>query len=539
MSRRFSPSSQELYWAREVAREMIRLEPKKQSFVVAGGISPSGTVHYGNFRDIFTSFAVAEMLRSEGKEATMLFSWDDFDRLRKVPSNVPSSFQEHIGKPLSKIPSPDGSALSYAEFFETEFEKTLCRLALPIEYRYQTKEYESGRYDDAIIECIKARHEVAEVLLSFMSDKGKAEKKIDEVAFRETYFPLSVYSEFNGTDITEVLDFDGDATITYRCKKSDQVSSFNLREKRIAKLSWKIDWPMRWKAEEVAFEPAGFDHATPGGSWDVSAVISEKIFHRSPPLFTRYGFVGLRGQGVKMSGSKGNAISPGDLLDVYEIPVLLWLYTRKDPAVEFSLSFDSEIYRQYDEFDKEVESYLAGTLSESKVDSLRLSFFSQPFPSETEIPLRQVVGLGQTTQWDEEKVRTILSFTEESFDNKSISTRLKKGKKWLERYNPQEAIVVCNAPHAEAFRALSEGARQRIIQLRQELPEDFTLGNLEELVYRIPKDPSLSAEDNKPRQRAFFKDVYRLLIDKETGPRLSTFLWSLGKEKTEYLLTFS
>jgi len=38
------------------------------------------------------------------------------------------------------------------------------------------------------------------------------------------------------------------------------------------------------------------------------------------------------------------------------------------------------------------------------------------------------------------------------------------------------------------------------------------------------------------RQRAFFKDVYNLLIGKDAGPRLSTFLWAANRETVLRLL---
>ena len=61
---------------------------------------------------------------------------------------------------------------------------------------------------------------------------------------------------------------------------------------------------------------------------------------------------------------------------------------------------------------------------------------------------------------------------------------------------------------------------------------------LEEFIYAIPKDPKLTQKENVPNQRAFFKDVYMLLIGKETGPRLSTFLWALPRDKVIMLLNF-
>ena len=46
------------------------------------------SIHIGNFRDIATSLFVVRALERKGKKARLLFSWDEYDRLRKVPVNV-------------------------------------------------------------------------------------------------------------------------------------------------------------------------------------------------------------------------------------------------------------------------------------------------------------------------------------------------------------------------------------------------------------------------------------------------------------------
>src|ERR1700709_1152920 len=85
--------------------------------VVASGISPSGPIHMGNLREVFTTHLVAEALRRRGADVVHLHSWDDYDRFRKVPAGVDASFDQYVGMPLAGIPDPDGRAGSYAEHF--------------------------------------------------------------------------------------------------------------------------------------------------------------------------------------------------------------------------------------------------------------------------------------------------------------------------------------------------------------------------------------------------------------------------------------
>ena len=47
-----------MHWAEKLAREIIERKPDKEEYVCAAGISPSGSVHIGNFRDIATRYYV-------------------------------------------------------------------------------------------------------------------------------------------------------------------------------------------------------------------------------------------------------------------------------------------------------------------------------------------------------------------------------------------------------------------------------------------------------------------------------------------------
>lgn len=503
----------ETSWAFAVAERIISLHSDARLYTTAAGISPSGVVHFGNFRDVATSHLVREALKKKGKKTRLIFSWDNFDRYRKVPLGVPESFAAHIGKPLSKIPDPFGELSSYAERFQRPFVEAMKRLGIEIEYRDQTSLYESGIYDEMIFHALRERHKIADILLSFMSEKAKGEKGIDPVAYRENYYPIAVYSRFTGKDMTKILDYNGGSGITYLCVETGKEDTVDLAHEHIAKLAWKIDWSMRWKHEKVHFEPGGHDHASPGGSYDVSSVVSKEIFDYEPPLFVEYQFVGIQGLGAKMSGSKGNALSPLTLLDIYEPDLLKWLYFRKSPGQSFELAFNTEIYRQYDEYDTE-------------------------HSGKEVIPFRQAVGFGQVVQWQEDKLQTILEALGLKYSSGSIARRLPLARNWLVKYNPEEVITLGSDFNSAYAATLTNKRKEQIRQLHDELlkKKDATIQELEMLVYDIPKSPNLSEEELKNEQRAFFKDVYNLLIGNDTGPRLGTFLWAIDREQAVKLL---
>lgn len=500
-------------WADAAADAIIADKPSDDLYTAAAGISPSGVVHFGNFRDIVTAHLVRNALIEKGRRARLIFSWDNFDRFRKVPAGVPASFAEHIGKPLSKIPDPFGELPSYAERFQQPFVEAMNRLGIDIEYRDQTSLYESGVYDNEIRHALGKREQIADILLSFMTEKAKGEKGIDPQAYRENYYPISLYSRFSGKDSTKILSYDGASTVTYLCAETGKTDTVDLSKERIAKLAWKIDWPMRWKNERVHFEPGGHDHASPGGSYDVASTVAHDIFGWQAPLFVEYKFVGIQGLGSKMSGSKGNAISPLELLEVYEPDVLKWMYFRKSPDQSFELAFNTEIYRQYDEFDA-------------------------AHPDRNAIPFRQAVGFGQIVAWREDKLAAVLTALGHDYSKETISSRLPLARNWLLKYNPDELIELNSSVNTSYAKSMTEEQIVLVRKLVSELQHigDASIEQLEELVYAVPKSPQLSESELKKAQRAFFKDVYNLLIGRDTGPRLGTYLWAVDRSQVLKLL---
>src|SRR3990167_9060100 len=223
-------------WQSLVADEIIAAHPDKDIYTVAAGISPSGVVHFGNFRDVATAHMVREALEEKGKKARLIFSWDNFDRFRKVPAGVRESFVEHIGKPLSKIPDPLGELSSYAERCQKPFVEAMEKLGIEIEYRDQTALYESGIYDEQIFHALKNREKIADIMLSFMSDKAKGEKGINPEEYKKNYYPISIYSRFTGKDITKIINYDGNTTVTYLCVETGKEDTVDLSKEHIAKI---------------------------------------------------------------------------------------------------------------------------------------------------------------------------------------------------------------------------------------------------------------------------------------------------------------
>src|SRR3989338_10698287 len=81
-------AAKEIHWADLAAENLISLENKKK-YVCASGITPSGAVHIGNFREVITTDLVARALKDRKKQIRFIYSWDDYDVFRKIPKNMP------------------------------------------------------------------------------------------------------------------------------------------------------------------------------------------------------------------------------------------------------------------------------------------------------------------------------------------------------------------------------------------------------------------------------------------------------------------
>jgi lysyl-tRNA synthetase class 1 len=98
-------------------------------------------------------------------------------------------------------------------------------------------------------------------------------------------------------------------------------------------------------------------------------------------------------------------------------------------------------------------------------------------------------------------------------------------------------------PDAELLGSLDEGQREGLRLLVEGLDSHWSLEGLTSLVYGVPKSLAGLPADAKPTpelksaQRAFFALLYRLLVGRDTGPRLPTLLLAVGADRIRRLLT--
>ncbi len=190
----FNLKSKDKHWGDVIAEQLIETtpNPKDVVYTCSSGITPSGMVHFGNFREIMTNWPVVEALKARGKKARLIFSWDDYDRFRKVPTNVPENYSQYLGLPVSQIPSPENPNETYAEHFKKALEDVIQKMGIKIEFKHQGKLYPTGQYADLISKALNQKDKIADILWAFMSEKSQAQKgSLDE--YKSNFWPGTIY----------------------------------------------------------------------------------------------------------------------------------------------------------------------------------------------------------------------------------------------------------------------------------------------------------------------------------------------------------
>lgn len=582
-------------WVTRLADEVIELAQHHhpgRTIVCASGISPSGPIHLGNFRELITPHLVADEIKRRGIDCEHILSWDDYDRFRRVPKNQPGvddSWEAHVGKPLTSVPPPHGSPYaSWAEHYKAPLIEVMEQLGIEVRQISQTAQYTAGAYTDQVLLAMRERQKIDEVLGRYRTleakekarqaatgrARGKSagpqhgelteEQKVAAAQAEEGsgaaseadgseggagYFPYKPFCTACATDFTTVTAYDDETNdLSYTCGQCGHTEQVNLRSFFSGKLVWKVDWPMRWGYEGVLFEPSGVDHQSPGSSYVVGKDLAP-IFGWERPIGPMYAFVGIAGM-AKMSSSKGGVPIPKDALEVMEPQLLRWLYARRKPNQSFDIAFGPELQRLYDEWDSLNRKVADGSAQagDLAVYSRATSTAAGVLPAtKRPMPFRTIASVFDITQGDQAQTVRILSDLDPDHpvtDIDDLRPRLDCAERWLSTYVPEEDRTVVRAePDTELLASLDDEQRESLRLLAEGLDEDWSLEGLTHLVYAVPKiqrglDPAAKAKDPElsKAQRAFFVLLYRLLVSNETGPRLPTLLLAVGPERVRALI---
>ena len=534
---------QAAHWADEAAAKRIREKGEKNLYTCASGITPSGTVHIGNFREIISVDLVARALRDLGKKVRFIYSWDDYDVLRKVPKNMPKQeeLEKYLRFPITMVPDPWERNGSYARHHEIDVETKLPLVGIHPEFLYQAERYWTSLYAGEIRKALEHREVLKTILDKYRDEDHKIQGE---------WWPVSVFCDACNKDETEIDGWDGDWHLSYHCNSCGHKETADMRTAKGIKLGWRVDWPMRWAYERVDFEPAGKDHHSQGGSFDTGRHVCKEVFDWDAPVSFRYDFIGIKGSAGKISSSTGVVVDLEDVLNVYTPELVRYFFAGTRPNTEFTISFDLDVIKIYEDYDKteriawkiEAARDEAAYRRERRIYELSQAAVSpdgKTLPLESlappyQIPFRHLCNLIQIANGDIEKTLADLSARSPKAAPKDLKpeqlsalrARAVCAKYWVENCAPEEfrfrlrqagERAVLNELEAGALRLLRDDVIARI----EIFADDKSCA---EAIYGAAEKANLEG-------KALFRAAYQALIGKDQGPRLANFLRSIEKER--------
>ncbi|MEW5804386.1 MAG: lysine--tRNA ligase [bacterium] len=504
------------HWGDQIADQILnRPMPEDHVYRIVTGITPSGSIHIGNLREVATADVIYRILQERGKRAELLYIADDYDPLRKVyPFLNPQKYQHFIGHPLSEIPCPCDHHASYAEHFLAPFLASLDQLKISVTVLRASELYKSGAYNEVIIKALEARDTISDILFRLTGKETDA-----------SWSPFVPICEKCGSMAqTAVTGWDsGKGLVRYTCRQC--LNQGNMPVQGHGKLTWRVDWPSRWCFLKVDIEPMGKDHGSKGGSYDTGQEISQKVFGRTPPFPIVYEWIRLEGMG-DMSSSKGNVVAIEDVLKVVPADVLRYLIIKAMPKQRINFDPVNQLLSVFDEVDNESAKY-------RDPRALELSRASDFVP--IGVPFNHLINIVQIAGGDPSKVKAILQRGGYHIPDSSageLEERCQYALNWLEHFAPKDYRFNVAETLPQSVQSLSQAQRNALGKLSRLLSDllkgtqeiDISAEEIHRSFYEAAK------EEKELSIKEVFQAFYTALIDKENGPRAGWFVKTAGVE---------
>ena len=466
---------------------------------MSSGITPSGAFHIGHLREILTADAIFRTLSERNVECSFNYIADSLDPLRRVyPFLDAATYAAHVGKPLSTIPCPCGEHASYAEHFLTPFIETLGRLGVNVETVRAHEAYQRGDFGDVTILAIEHQGTIRSIL---QQETGREPP--------EGWSPFNVICPDCGRmTTTTVTGFNADRkTVSYACTCG---SEGTVPIAGHGKLTWRVDWPARWKVLGVTVEQFGKDHASKGGSYDTGKRIAREVFGIDPPVPVPYEWIGLRGRG-DMSSSKGNVITISQVLDVVPAEVIRFFIFKNN--LTKSLTFDPglPLLNLFDEYEAAARAGGSRAVELARTGTGRT----------LGVPYRHIVSLVQTSNGDVGTIAEILRRNRiQVEDLPGLSQLVTYASRWLDTFAPDEVKFKVQEKLPERAVRLTDEQKRFLQALADRLRTGMNAEEIHNLIYAIKEELGMSPG-------AVFEPIYASLVGKDRGPRAGWFLSSL------------
>ncbi|MDI6642854.1 MAG: lysine--tRNA ligase [Candidatus Hodarchaeaceae archaeon] len=519
-----------MHWIDKVARGLMK---RGKRHIIASGISISGHIHIGHCNDVFIADGIRRAVEELGGEAQAIWYADDYDPMRRIPwplneGDLAEEYKQYLGMPYLNIPSPDPKYKNFVDYFSNPFIESLDDFGIKVKIYSGAEIYKSGRMASLIRKALEQASEIRAIL-----------NRYRDKPLPENWLPFDVICENCGRiATTRAISWHGDY-VKYRCEGCDYVAGCGHEgeadyTRGDGKLTWRVEWPARWKLLKVTCEPFGKDHAVVGGSYDTGKLIAKKVFGCDAPYPVPYEWVSLKGR--RMSSSRGVVFTLPQWLSIAEPELLRYFIFRSKPMKAKEFDPGLPLLDFYDEYDRTEQVYFKKvrvTLHKRKQLG-RIYELSQvkraPRKQPQRVPFRFAAALGQITEGGDKRAADILIkrkffIKPTALDRKLAVQRLACARSWVSQHAPERLrFTLLETLPGEVKQVLTQKQKQGLKRLAADLSSrDFTPVGLHNHIYAVSEGVGLGAAE-------LFKAIYLVLLGRDSGPRAGSLISALDKK---------
>ncbi len=519
------------HWYDELFLDAKAYVGDKKDLVVNGGLSVSGLQHVGRLRgEITLSQLLVRSLREEGRKAVqslVLYTQDEWKSKEGQLSQFPGDEgKKYIGRRLMDVPDPKGCHRNWVEHYWVDFGGVLDRFTPDIRIVTTTDAYKNPEMQAVVRDLVSRPEEVRAVVNKYR----------ERHPYPKGWLPFEAFCEACGKIGAKTVALSG-MTAEYECPKCGAKGKSSIEK---GKLNWRLEWAALWKVYKVDIEPFGKDHATPGGSRDSCKEVCESLLKTRAPMGIPYEWVGQADHGKDL-GDMGSSdfigFSPRQWIEIGDPEVLRYVYCFNPIQRRVVLDL-TRVDGMHDTYDRAEQLSFAEEREGDEDDQARSYELAQLHPAPEEEPfqlsyrhasfLAQISPGEDRLEWCLGRMRDtgLLDQDLTDWERSRVARRLEQSRAWVEKYVPENRVVLLETLTSEIASALDDKDRTALrAYLDRAAKAEWTEEAIKESMVSLTKVGKLPVDTSR-----FFRDLYLVLLGKERGPRAAPFLAVLEKE---------
>ncbi|MBN1170080.1 lysine--tRNA ligase [Candidatus Micrarchaeota archaeon] len=490
------------HWSENLADRVI--VEKKEPYVISGGMTTSGPVHFGTLCEMLFPAAIKKALEKKGKKVRYYFIADIFDAFDSVPKSMEEYTKElapHLGKPLCDVPDPTGKSRSFGDHYLDEARELMKKFGIEAEIVRINEYYRQGRFDELARFYLEHSDEARKIV---EETSGKTEKK--------DWSPIMPVCEKCGRIATTRVTAHEGESYEYACDRDVKYTKgCGFRGKnRISDHRYKIVWRLHWPSWKQIFgtsiEGAGMDHHTKGGSEDTCKAITKNLLGKEYHIPYKYGFILFKGK--KYSKSKGTGMGISEISTLLMPEVIKYMLLKPDLEENVDIDPDSDkILRKIEEFE------YASTVDMNDPEASRsdrkkgIAFALSTDKMKWKSFLDALLYFQIYRDW--EKVKEMTG------DPDGVEYLKSYIEEWIDRKFMPDDYNFTYAPKK------ASGNVRKFIESLESGMDALAVHNA---VFEFANASAIQPKD-------FFAEIYDAMIGKKKGPRLGKLIAAIGIEK--------